>query len=316
MHHYTLHTSKTLRDLTIPKNEDQSLWEAWAPELAMEHEFLLHGLLSISALHLALCATDPQERRRRTVAAMQHHDRSLTLFRPELDRITNANHDAVFAMFCIVVFYAFGLQRSEGTPVERLRQVLTLLRDSMAIAKGDYERMRRSRWASLRPPFPFGAAMGLPDAMEHMLSVLRRRACSTTTTPSSTDGDTDEERATVYLAAISALQDSLTVAHFCPFTAPTLTLFPMASPEGYWDLLQAGEPLAVAIVANYAVILHRQRVSIWMGDWGVDVIDAVRRTLAPEWQECVAWAVQETTVHGVSSVQSNAENPWGSGVSW
>jgi len=298
MHHFTLHTSKTIRDITIPKHEDQSLWGAWAPELAMEHDFLLHGLLGISALHLALCATDPQERQHRTVTAIQHHDRGLALFRPRLGRITAANNDAVFAMFCLVVFHAFGIQRSGDAPVERLRQVLTLLRGSMAIAKGDYERMRRSRWSALRPPLPFGLALRLPDEMEDALSALQR-GVGRTTSSSAVDAGTAEDE-TVYARSIEALRENLLVAHLFPFTAPALMLFPMGSPDAYWDLLRAGRPLALAIIANYSVILHRQRVNIWMGDWGKVVVEAVGQALPQEWRECIAWATREIAEHNAS----------------
>ena len=290
MHHYTIHTSKTIRDITIPKHEDQSLWEAWAPELAMEHDFLLHGLLSISALHLSLCGTDPREQKRMTVTAIRHHNRAVALFRLHLDHMPATDHDAVFAMFCVVVLYSFGLHRSEGTPVERIHQVLTLLRGSMTIAKGDYERMRRSRWSGMRPPLHLDLETKLPDEMEDAISALRRRA-GPAASVSTEEKETGEEAA--YREAIETLRYNLIISDISPFTAPTLTWFPMASPAGYWDLLRAGRPLALGIIANYAVILHRQRSNIWMRDWGKEVVDAVREALPADWQECIAWADRE-----------------------
>jgi hypothetical protein len=291
MHHYTLHASKSIRDITIPKNEDQTLWEGWAAELAMEHDFLMHGLLGISALHIALNSPQQREQESMTVTAIKHHDVGIALFRPYLEHITNANHDAVFAMFCIVFLHSFGVHRSEGTPLERIHQALTLIRDSMAIVKEDYERMQQSRWSALKPPLPLNPALRLPAEVEGVLSILRGRIEAAKSFPS--DGEDGFEGA-VYTTAIEALRTHLIFAEICPWTASVLTYFPMASGPPYWDLLRTGRPMALAIIANYAVVLHRQRQNIWMATWGKEIVDAVSETLPREWHECITWAVRET----------------------
>jgi hypothetical protein len=55
-----------------------------------------------------------------------------------------------------------------------------------------------------------------------------------------------------------------------------------------------GEPLALAILANFAVILYWLRQTIWLQGWGRETVEAVREALPVEWHECIAWAVQET----------------------
>ena len=151
MNHFTLHTSKTITEVTIP--EDESIWGTWATELASENDFLLHGLFSLSSLHLVLCSISPQKN---TVTAIHHHGLGLALFRPQLP---TENFDAVFAFSCVVAFYSFGIHRaseSEMDPITTIHQVLTLIRRSAVIVKSDHEVMKQSRWSVLMAHDPPG----------------------------------------------------------------------------------------------------------------------------------------------------------------
>ena len=74
----------------------------------------------------------------------------------------------------------------------------------------------------------------------------------------------------------------------------SLSLFPAQCPTKFWEMVGIGEPLALAILANYAVILYWLRKNIWVEGWGKETVDAVRQALPTEWHECIAWAVRET----------------------
>ncbi len=106
MNHYALHTSKSITEITIPEDRDHSIWGNWVTELAFGNDFLLHGLLSLSALHLALCGVS---RKDHIVIAIHHHSLGVELFRPHLSNITTDNYDAVFAFSCVIAFYSFGI---------------------------------------------------------------------------------------------------------------------------------------------------------------------------------------------------------------
>jgi Fungal specific transcription factor domain len=285
MNHYTLHTSKSITEITIPEDRDQSIWRNWVTELAFENDFLLHGLLSLSALHLALCGVS---RQKHIVMAIHHHDLGVALFRPHLSNIAADNYDAVFGFSCVVAFYSFGIQRSSESkvnPIAKIHQVLTLIRGSAVIVKSDHEALKRSRWSVLMLPGPFQSTQKLPDEMEDMLSKLLQR--TSTTNSAATQED-------VYTSAIQTLRDNLTIAITYQHAQITVTFFPNMSPTDFWAMVCIGEPLALAILANYAVILYWLRKNIWMEGWGKETVDAVRQALPPEWHECIAWAIRET----------------------
>jgi hypothetical protein len=51
-----------------------------------------------------------------------------------------------------------------------------------------------------------------------------------------------------------------------------VVFFVVSSPAELWDLVAAGEPLALAILTNYAVMLYWVREHIWTVGWGEDMI--------------------------------------------
>jgi hypothetical protein len=285
MSHYTLHASNSLAEITIPKDRDQSLWSTWVTELAFECDFLLHGILSLSALHLALCGVS---RQKNTVLAIRHHDLGVALFRPHLSSITAGNYNAMIAFSCVIAFYAFGIHRCsepDESPITKLHQVLTLVRGSSVILKADYEAVHRSRWSAIMSELPINGPRELPDDVEDMISKLQQGVSTMTLV-------TEQEH--VYRSTIGALRDGLKYALTYLFTQKTITLFVLKCPVGFWNMISTGEPLALAILANYAVIFHWQRKNIWMEGWGKDIVTAVRDAIPPQWHECIHWAQRET----------------------
>ena len=285
MNHYTLHTSKSITEITVPQGQDQSLWSPWVTDLAFENEYLLHGLLSLSALHFALRSISPQKY---TIMAIHHHTLGMTLFRPRIPDAMATNFDAGFAFSCLVALYSFGIQRvskSEADPLAKARQVLLLVRQSAYIAKSNHEAMERSRWYALMLPFPIQLTQKFPDGIESMLSTLLQRASTTMSAPIQRD---------VYVPAIEMLRENFKIAITNRSASLTMTLFPIMSPFSFWTMVETGDPLALAILANYAVILYWIRSNIWMEGWGKETIQAVRQALPPEWHDCIAWAIRET----------------------
>lgn len=69
--------------------------------------FLLHGILSTNALHLALIGVTPPKN---TLLATHHHRMGVDLFRAHLVHLTVKNKDPAFAITCVIL-YAIGIQK-------------------------------------------------------------------------------------------------------------------------------------------------------------------------------------------------------------
>ncbi|KAH8809439.1 hypothetical protein F5884DRAFT_734592 [Xylogone sp. PMI_703] len=282
MNHYVLHTSPSITEITTPS--DPSIWTDWVPELAFDNDFLLHGLLSLSALHLALRDVS---RQKHIALAVHHNDLGVGLFRRYLSNPTNNQYDAAFAFSCAVAFYSFGIQRcteSGMNQITKIHQVLVLLRQSATIFKSKQESLLQSRWSVLALRHELGST-GVPDEVDNMLSKLEQYNTTKTS---------DIARQNAYATSIKVLRHNLRIAIEFQNRQFTITWFPIMSPAGFWTMLDNGEPLALAILANYAVILYRWRESIWLKGWGKETVDAIRQTLSAEWHDCIAWAIRET----------------------
>ena len=74
--------------------------------------------------------------------------------------------------------------------------------------------------------------------------------------------------------------------------------FPIQCPLECIERLKEQDPLALAILAHYAVIIHWLREKhLWMRGWGKDIVDVVKDTLSGEWLDCIEWPLGQ--VQGV-----------------
>lgn len=131
MNNWTASTWETLID---QKDKYGDMWQRTAPVEAVSHPFLMHGILALSALHLASAAHTSHEKiREHRAAALRHHDQAIALFRPILNKITALNCHTIFAFSGLHVILSFALpgfplDKSTKSPVEELLMIITLLK--------------------------------------------------------------------------------------------------------------------------------------------------------------------------------------------
>lgn len=98
----------------VRREKSAEVWQNTIPRLALQYTFLLHGILAVSALHLA--SLRPHRQREYTVLAAEHQDLALPLFRESVMNVDEQNCHAVFA-FAIV---AAGYILASSQPTESL----------------------------------------------------------------------------------------------------------------------------------------------------------------------------------------------------
>jgi hypothetical protein len=81
------------------------LWQTVFPEIAYEHSYVMQGLLSLAALHVAYL--HPAGRRTHLHIAAHHHTLALSGLREDMNSICPENADAVFASATLMFLYAF-----------------------------------------------------------------------------------------------------------------------------------------------------------------------------------------------------------------
>ncbi|KAL9622232.1 MAG: hypothetical protein Q9160_003415 [Pyrenula sp. 1 TL-2023] len=286
MHHYTGCTRETITELALNNAAGVFLWRDYVPHMAFEYDFLLHGLLSVAALHLTLLQNSSQDRN--MLLATRHHNLGIASFRQHLVNLNGDNVDALFAFSCMLPLYCFGVHQTAQSglsPLAKVIELFMLIRGTGVIVRACHEWLTvKSPWRPFFEPKSGKTVDDLSFEIEHVISMLLQRADSSIPVA---------EKRQVYAGAIGALRQNFLLATTYPHVQLTITFLPTMAPDLFLSMIRDKEPLALAIVANYAVILHWMRSRIWMGGWGRQTFEEVQQVLPSEFHDCIAWAAEE-----------------------
>jgi hypothetical protein len=87
------------------------LWQIHAPYLAVQHPFLLHGFLTLSALHLAHLSQNNQASF--LISASTHQSIAMPLFRTVITNVTIANSEAILVFSHLLIMYSFASESQD-----------------------------------------------------------------------------------------------------------------------------------------------------------------------------------------------------------
>ncbi|GKZ33666.1 hypothetical protein AbraIFM66950_003695 [Aspergillus brasiliensis] len=168
MHHYSIYTARSI----ARRPEMQQVWQVEIPKIAYSHEFLMHGILALSALHTA--CTCPDKYSSYLKSSRYHIALALRSFRKALLAPRAENCCALFASSSIIMVYTFATPAepdSAGTwaILESVIELFRLCRGIMAL-KGFMAVIRNS---PLRPLFlqDFDASISMVRANPNKLFV-------------------------------------------------------------------------------------------------------------------------------------------------
>ena len=308
MHHFTTHTH-----LGFSYNREMdNLWRDTVPRLAFDHLYLLHGILALSALHLA--QLHPTRRGHYRTIAAQHYTSGLELFRPVLQvEISQEDCHAVFAFGISAAFiamampeYSMSAQSSNFDALHHLLEVMGLFRGIPALLSGSLA------WIRAGPMGPFirqpGAAgdpgVSVSVAVENALRALEARNealnadAAYDEDPDAATGSQAEQHCTRehYATVIAALRPAF--SHVTKNQDKMLMIaWLVMVPPKFIEALRQREPLALAVVAHFAVALHAMRDNWFVNDLGKRVVEAVDKALGEEWDGVMAWPKAEIGVN-------------------
>lgn len=269
------------------------IWRCCVPEEALSHPFLMHGILALSALHLARTKDD----HRGPVyldTAVSHQTRALAFFRERLSDINESNAKAMFAFASVVVIYALAFPHppEANDPlacVDDLTQVFVLARGVQQVLRQATSSIVGSDWETILVLGDYN-----PTPPEDAQAVLDRlHEANNRCSEQDPAHDTENHRHTIEMLAdmIAALSSGLiTVTIACRWA---IKLKPP-----YVDLIRDHDPLALVIVAHYCAVLHSMREVWYVGEWSVRVPKAIWQILDDRWKPLARWPIE--TVYGES----------------
>ncbi|MCJ1448997.1 MAG: hypothetical protein MMC23_009516 [Stictis urceolatum] len=310
MHHWTLYTYKTLVD----RENMNSVWMESIPDMAAKHPFLMHGILSVTAFHLAYLdaqklqnqqngeAQDLQAQdhhaqqlqlqiQERIDVALHHHAAAITLVRPALENIVEHNCDALFAFTTVAAVAGFAkglvtkLTKTPATqlpdPLDEMLELMCLLRGTTAVVSIAHT------WISAGPLKPMlrggdpHMLIDLPIELTTALDILAQRNYSSSL---------PEETQLACSDAIEKLRRYFRDPEIAQGEKGKLVAWPIMCQKEFIAALSRREPMALAISAYWGVMVQDLRDMWWAESWGRQVVGAVACLLDESWEPCLRWA--------------------------
>ncbi|GLI81206.1 hypothetical protein PoHVEF18_009579 [Penicillium ochrochloron] len=273
---------------TLSRNERTDLvWRNVVPEEALSHPFLMHGILALSALHLARTGPEPSRRAAYLNRAVTHQNQALALFRELLGDINESNAKAMFAFAGIVVVYTFGFPHTPDvqdpwTCVDDLYQVLVLTRGVQQVIRSPADYLSHSNFAPILQVEEVHAR--LPDDATATINNLHEanEVC----------GARDQSHETeVYTATIDNVAEMLSWVYGGMTASVIAGRWAIKLPPRFLELLREREPMALVMLAHFGVLLQFLKHRWCFDEWCVRVAKAVWMLLDDQWRPLVHWAM-------------------------
>ncbi|RDW65103.1 hypothetical protein BP6252_10754 [Coleophoma cylindrospora] len=247
----------------------------------MSHQFLMHGILALSALHLADQHDGPEQKKYSTIA-LAHHNQALALFGPELNNINESNFSACIGFSSIIMLFSLGLSRPPPTAkdlsaVNDMGQIFLLIR-------GWQKTVEVSQSVSSRRLLPVASAINdIPDHIEMGLKHLRDLNRLKGQRQKGHDTKTYEE-------AITSLQSTfrqMDPEKPSPFSHGE---FFAGVSDKFFEYWMEHDTFALIILAHYCVCLHYLPRVWWLKGWSEGLMRSIWENIDPVAQSSLIWA--------------------------
>ena len=286
LHHYSTSTCYTISRLPVL----QTVWRITVPKLGFASPFLLHGILALSALHLAYLK--PDHHANYAAQAEFHHNLALQTVSPILPRIDEDNATAVYLFSTITSIISCAKPR--------------LPDDFWVIGDRDIE------WMSLFRGTRFIIATAertiKTGAISPILANGKRR--SSARNARSTSGlsylddlrdllrnhVTQADELECYFNAIEDLSKSFaTVEEEGPQNCQTADVFVwlLQISDEYLHLLRQRKPEALVIFSYFCVITHELEWMWWMRGLSVHLMRGIYYFLSEEHRCWLQWPMEQ-----------------------
>ncbi|KAL3454650.1 hypothetical protein BJX65DRAFT_260933 [Aspergillus insuetus] len=267
----------------------ESVWQAVVPREAMRHPFLMHGILALSALHLA--ANSNGATKEQYVRTSKMHQNQAVVGLARLAGMLKPYHsDAAFTLSNIMMIFSFALPEIVGqTPgesaLDELYQVFISTRESEDVIANIIDWVGNGE---LKPLLQCDkAAPKMPDTSR--LAIMSLTQLNANLARQNPDHDKD-----LYDTTIKHLGSALDKVARGGETMIVAFHWIFQVPQKFMELYRQREPFALVILAHYSVIIHFLRRHWWMGEWGLRLIQDIGQHLDSNWRKSITWVLDAT----------------------
>jgi hypothetical protein len=300
LHHWTLSASLDI----VKSTGGDHYWQRLFPQIAFQHPFVMHGILSLSALHLAY--RQLHERQRLVCIAAYHHNIALQGFQQGISQMSDDNSDALFACTSLNILYVFGNfgPLCDDLSVDRKSRILgaewiPAIRGVDAVLQPVYERVRRG---PLSPMLGLGNWEELDPSHQSVFGDAHFRSIQGVWHHSGDVHVYDKalyllRKCNAYMRQFATMSSEVLAqwGYNQTWSAPFIWLH--FAPEEYFELLQQRQPHALLIFAYLGTLFHALDDYWFMEGWGRNMVDVANELLGAYWCRWMAWPKEVVEIH-------------------
>ena len=263
--------------------------------IALSNTFVMHGILALSACHLAYLRTEAGEYYGNL--AMHHYTAAISLFRPLLDDVDSQTAVPVVAFSTLIGCLSFAIPQSflrhlasPPTGPEFMKNLLEIFR----LVRGVKTVLgSASQWIKDSPMAPLLTIQmedaEIPLEFHAEIAVREVEAKIRLNIPS-------EEKRQEYLAAITLFRQCFPRGPFRAQHRALISAWPVMVQDTFFtELLEMKVGFPLVIIGYYGVLMHFMSSTWWIGHKGKRLVEAVFCMLEPKWQDLMSWPM--TVVH-------------------
>lgn len=286
LHHFSTVTYNTLAN----RQDLLQMWQIQIPKMAMKQKFLMHILFSVTSLHIA--SSRPEDASSYTDRAIRHNNIALREYRSKLHSITPENSPSIFACSTLLIIAALRLSASgpRQQPVGAIEEIagIFVLTQGVRLVLSEMRKwIGQSEIAPLFNGRELDDNITLPKNVADALGLLEN--CNQQSV------DPGSDKAT-YALAIQGLKACFTHLLSKERDNGIVLSWAVDVNQDYIRLLGLRRPMALVILAYFAVTLEEVRETWWADGWGSRLIQEVSQALGVEWNDLMAWPLDKITV--------------------
>lgn len=269
------------------------LWRDYIPQQALEHPFLMHGLLALAALHLAYLRTDHSLKYLQ--AGDRHQDVALQKFRSFLSSPSDPKlADALFALAATLSVSSMARSCAEPDGValdmDTIAELFILTRGVKNVLHLAFDHIKNGPLAALLKNQSHSEyiEVHLPSSVASCFEGIQHML---------TTSGMDQEALQHCESALSELEK---IYKRIAFISPTADIelgdvsrWQVVVSMEYVRLVQARRPMALIILAYYVAAITAVRTAWYTQRWAQCALHGISQELDASMHNCIRWPMEQ-----------------------
>ena len=284
LYHFTTKTYATIST----DDKVKEMWRIVVPRIAFSHEFVMHALLAMSALHLSfLSPTDKSY----AVVAARHHGKALESLRAKYSVLHSQLRTPLLAAYSLTTIYVYACPPIVQNMLPKAPTWIPVFKGIPPIIDQDWNSVRSGELAPLlfRKKADQSRYAGQDIEFPVSLFDLSQRGISSELDPKELeDGNVLE----IYQNAIVLLKDSWD--QFWSYDPRVAAVFrwPTLIPDEFLRFLVEQRPRALVLLAHHCVMLELLEDQYWwIKGRGADELKRIEGVLEEKWKRWLDWPI-------------------------